>query len=385
MKELGLKPAAWVEQMLASGRESFYAVRRDARTPPGTSRRRAAAPVPENPRTPPGRAPPPRATSGSTGTTAPRSGTWATARCCLEFHTKMNSIDDGIVEMMNKALDRAEAAARGLVIGNDGANFSAGANIMALLMAIKSDDLDSVEKMVAGFQQANQRMRYSPIPVVAAPFGLTLGGGAEVAMGANAIQAAAELYMGLVEVGVGLIPGGGGNLQLLRNLYGPFATDRDFDPLPFLKKMFLTIGTAKVATSAEEAREMGFLQRQDGISLNRDFLLSDAKARGARDGGLGLPAAAADALPAPRPERRGDGGHDALRHAGQQPDLRVRPAHRPEARPRHHRRRRLGRRRRSASSTCSTSSARPSSPSAARRRPRTGSQHMLETGKPLRN
>jgi 3-hydroxyacyl-CoA dehydrogenase len=197
----------------------------------------------------------------------------------LEFHTKMNSIDDGIVEMMNRALDRAEASARGLVIGNDGSNFSAGANIMALLMAIKSDDLGSVEKMVAGFQAANQRMRYSPIPVVAAPFGLTLGGGAEATMGANAVQAAAELYMGLVEVGVGLIPGGGGNLQLLRNLYGPFSTDRDFDPLPFLKRMFLTIGTAKVATSAEEAREIGFLARSDGISLNRDFLLSDAKGR----------------------------------------------------------------------------------------------------------
>jgi len=162
---------------------------------------------------------------------------------------------------------------------------------MALLMAIKSDDLASVEKLVASFQQANQRMRYSPIPVVAAPFGLTLGGGAEVTMGANAIQAAAELYMGLVEVGVGLIPGGGGNLQLLRNLYGPFATDRDFDPLPFLKKMFLTVGTAKVVTSAEEARELGFLQRQDGISLNRDFLLSDAKARvlGMADSGFRPP------------------------------------------------------------------------------------------------
>ena len=85
--------------------------------------------------------------------------------------------------------------------------------------------------------------------------------------------------MGLVEVGVGLIPGGGGNLQLLRNLYGPFSTDRDFDPLPFLKRMFLTIGTAKVATSAEEAREIGFLHRSDGISLNRDFLLSDARGR----------------------------------------------------------------------------------------------------------
>jgi len=277
MKELGLKPAAWVEQMLAAGRESFYGVD-GTRDTAWDIPAKKPAPVQENPRTlrvehlRRGN----KRLDGNDSATLWDMGDGA---LLLEFHTKMNSIDDAIVEMMNKALDRAEASARGLVIGNDGANFSAGANIMALLMAIKSDDLASVEKLVASFQQANQRMRYSPIPVVAAPFGLTLGGGAEVTMGANAIQAAAELYMGLVEVGVGLIPGGGGNLQLLRNLYGPFATDRDFDPLPFLKKMFLTVGTAKVATSAEEARELGFLQRQDGISLNRDFLLSDAKAR----------------------------------------------------------------------------------------------------------
>jgi len=277
MKELGLKPAPWVEQMLASGRESFYAVDGTADTA-WDIRSRKPAQVQENPRTL-------RVEYLRRGNKRLEGNDSATlwdmdeGVLLLEFHSKMNSIDDGIVEMMNRALDRAEASFRGLVIGNDGANFSAGANIMALLMAIKSDDLASVEKMVASFQQANQRMRYSPIPVVAAPFGLTLGGGAEVTMGANAIQAAAELYMGLVEVGVGLIPGGGGNLMLLRNLYGPFATDRDFDPLPFLKKLFLTIGTAKVATSAEEAREIGFLNRQDGISLNRDFLLSDAKAR----------------------------------------------------------------------------------------------------------
>jgi 3-hydroxyacyl-CoA dehydrogenase len=277
MKELGLKPAAWVEHMLASGRESFYEVEGTADAAWDTAARKAV-PVKENARTlrvEHLRRANRRLDGNDSATLWDMNG----GVLLLEFHSKMNSIDDGIVEMMNKSLDLAEASFRGLVIGNDGTNFSAGANIMALLMAIKSEDLASVEKMVASFQQANQRMRYSPIPVVAAPFGLTLGGGAEVTLGANAIQAAAELYMGLVEVGVGLIPGGGGNLMLLRNLYGPFATDRDFDPLPFLKKLFLTIGTAKVATSAEEAREIGFLNRQDGISLNRDFVLSDAKAR----------------------------------------------------------------------------------------------------------
>jgi 3-hydroxyacyl-CoA dehydrogenase len=131
--------------------------------------------------------------------------------------------------------------------------------------------------MVAGFQQANQRMRYSWKPVVTAPGGLTLGGGAEVTLGGNAVQAAGELYMGLVEVGVGLIPGGGGNLQLMRNVFGQFAGDKEFDPFPFIKKVFMTIGMGHVATSAEEAREAGFLGQNDRVTINRDYLLSDAK------------------------------------------------------------------------------------------------------------
>ena len=289
MKELGLRPAAWVEQMLTSGRETFYAVD-GTRDTAWDIRSKKATVVPENPRAI-------RVDHlrrrGKALEENDSASLWdmGDGALLLEFHSKMNSVDDGIVAMMNRALDRAEGSARGLVIGNDGGNFSAGANIMALLMAIKSDDLPSVERMVTEFQAVNQRVRYSPIPVVAAPFGLTLGGGAEIAMGANAIQGAAELYMGLVEVGVGLIPGGGGNMMLLRNLYGQFATDRDFDPLPFLKKLFLTIGTAKVATSAEEARELGFLSRQDGITLNRDLLLADAKARvlGMADSGFRPP------------------------------------------------------------------------------------------------
>jgi 3-hydroxyacyl-CoA dehydrogenase len=277
MKELGLTPAKWVEDMLAAGRESFYAVEGTVDTAWDIPARKPRA-VPENPRTV-------KVEYLRRGNrrveTNDSSSIWdmGEGAFLLEFHSKMNALDDAIIAMLNTALDRTEREGRGLVIGNDGPNFSVGANLMGLLMAIKSDDLPSVAKLVESFQAVNQRLRYSPVPVVAAPFGLTLGGGAEVSMGANAIQAGAELYMGLVEVGVGLIPGGGGNMQLLRNLYGPFATDRDFDPLPFLKKTFLAIGTAKVATSAEEAREAGFLSRQDGISLNRDFLLADAKAR----------------------------------------------------------------------------------------------------------
>ncbi|HZH02209.1 MAG TPA: 3-hydroxyacyl-CoA dehydrogenase NAD-binding domain-containing protein, partial [Myxococcaceae bacterium] len=253
MKALGLAPAPWVEAMLQAGRASFYAVEkgRDTYFDLGA---KASHPVPENPRTQRveylrrGE----KKIVGNGSATVWDAGDGA---LLLEFHSKMNSIDDGTVSMMNAALDEAERNFKALVLGNDGQNFSAGANIMALLMAVKSDDFETVRKLASGFQAANQRMRYSPIPVVSAPFALTLGGGAEAAMSANAIQAASELYMGLVEAGVGLIPGGSGTLQLLRNAYGPYAADRDFDPLPFLKKVFLTIGTAKVSTSAEEARE----------------------------------------------------------------------------------------------------------------------------------
>jgi 3-hydroxyacyl-CoA dehydrogenase len=166
-------------------------------------------------------------------------------------------------------------------------------------MAVGGGEWDMVKNMVRRFQNANQRLRYSSMPVVTAPFGMTLGGGAEVTMAGNAIQASAETYMGLVEVGVGLIPGGSGNLQLMRNVFGGAAGSKDFDALPFLKKLFLTIGVAKVATSAEEARECGFLNAQDGISMSRDALLADAKAKalGMADSGFMPPRPAMFLLP----------------------------------------------------------------------------------------
>jgi 3-hydroxyacyl-CoA dehydrogenase len=299
MKELGLEPAAWVEEMLAAGRESFYGVQ-DGKDTYWDISSKSVKPVQENPRTQRveylKRGDKKIAENGSA--TLWDMGDGATL---LEFHSKMNSIDDDIISMMNTALDETEKNHLGLVIGNDGANFSAGANIVALVWAAKSGEFESIRKMAGAFQQANQRLRYSPVPVVVAPFNLTLGGGAEVTMGGNAIQASAELYMGLVEVGVGLIPGGGGNMQLLRNVYGPYAADKDFDPLPFLKKVFLSIGTAKVATSAEEAREAGFLSASDGISANRDFLLADAKAKvlGMAKGGFRPPRPTRFRLPGP--------------------------------------------------------------------------------------
>lgn len=201
----------------------------------------------------------------------------------LEFHSalnlKMNPIDDDIIKMMHTAVDELEDNFEGLVIYHDGDNFSAGANLMLLWMAATNGLWDDIRNMISSFQGANQRMRYSSKPVVAAPAGLALGGGAEVVLGANAVQAASELYIGLVEVGMGLIPGGAGTLNLLKSLYGRYSNDKDVDPFPFIKKAFLSIGMAQVATSAEEGRTAGFLSPTDGVTLNRDHLLSAAKER----------------------------------------------------------------------------------------------------------
>jgi 3-hydroxyacyl-CoA dehydrogenase len=277
MKELGLEPAGWVTQMLATGRTSFYAW--DGATQTYWNIQKGVAEVvPQSHRTMRVEYLK-RGNKKVTGNFGASIFDMGDGIALLEFHTKMNSIDDEIVAMMHKAVDVAEKDFRGLVIGNDAVNFSAGANIFGLLMAANAGQFEDIRKLVASLQNACQRLRYSSIPVVTAPGGLALGGGAEMTMAGNAIQAKAELYMGLVEFGVGVIPGGSGNLQLLRNVYGPFAEDPDFDAFPFLKKVFLTIGTAKVATSAEEARKFGFLKDSDQISLNGDFVLSDAKAR----------------------------------------------------------------------------------------------------------
>jgi 3-hydroxyacyl-CoA dehydrogenase len=277
MKELGITPAKWVEEMLASGRTSFYGTEGTADTYwdiPTKKPKKVAQSERVQKIEYLQRGNKKIASNGSANLWDLGDGV-----TCLEFTSKMNSIDDDITAMMEQAVAETEKNFKAMVVANDGGNFSVGANIMGLLMAVKSDDFESVRNLVKRFQYANQRLRYSRIPVVTAPFQITLGGGAEVAMAGNAIQATAELYMGLVEVGVGLIPGGSGNLELLRNLFGPHAGDREFDPLPFLKKAFLTIGTAKVATSAEQAKEMCFLNPSDGISMNRDLQLSDAKAR----------------------------------------------------------------------------------------------------------
>lgn len=196
---------------------------------------------------------------------------------CLEFHSKMNAIDDDIIKMGNDALDEVENNFKGLVIYNEGANFSVGANLVLLYMEAQQKRWDRIGQICKAFQDLNQRFKYSLKPVVAAPHQMALGGGAEVVLGANYVQATSELYMGLVEVGVGLIPGGGGCVEvILRNLEGlPYGVKAEL--LPYVQKAFETIGMAKVSMSVEEARQLNLLRAHDRVSFNRDHQLADAK------------------------------------------------------------------------------------------------------------
>ncbi len=196
---------------------------------------------------------------------------------CLEFHSKMNSIGGDTVQMMNFAIDEVEKNFKGLVVGNQGGNFSAGANIMMLLLAAQEEEWDDINMMVATLQKAIMRLRYSAKPVVTAPYGLTLGGGCEISMHGNRVRAAAETYMGQVEVGVGLIPAGCGTKEMTMRAMDAAAKVPDADPLAFLKKTFELLGMGKVATSAQEAKAWGFLRDVDSISMNGDRLIADAK------------------------------------------------------------------------------------------------------------
>lgn len=194
----------------------------------------------------------------------------------VEFHSKMNALGGGTVQALNRALDMAEKGYEGLVVGNQGAAFSAGANLAMILMFAIEQEYDEIDMMIRQLQKTVMRLRYSPVPVVTAPHGLTLGGGCEIAMHGDIAQASAETYIGLVELGVGLIPAGGGTKEMtLRISEGLETGDVGLNAL---QNSFMNIAMAKVATSAEEARSMGILRTQDRITLNSNRLIADAKA-----------------------------------------------------------------------------------------------------------
>ncbi|WP_375584695.1 3-hydroxyacyl-CoA dehydrogenase/enoyl-CoA hydratase family protein [Cyclobacterium xiamenense] len=193
----------------------------------------------------------------------------------LEFHTKMNSIGQEVVAGITTAIGMAEKSYKGLVIGNEGGNFSAGANLAMLYMFAGDRDFDEINLMIAQFQNTMMRARYSSVPVVVAPHNMALGGGCELSLHADKIQAHAELYMGLVEVGVGLIPAGGGTKEMVARVSKNLVAG-DVE-LNRLQEVFMNIATAKVSTSAEEARALGYLEQKDAVSINRKRQLAEAK------------------------------------------------------------------------------------------------------------
>jgi 3-hydroxyacyl-CoA dehydrogenase len=261
MEANGVAVAPWVREMIDAGHESFY--REHSAYDPAT---KMYLPISKDPRQISLRDCP--VIKENKGASLRDLGDGV---LCLEFHTKLNTLDENIRAMLVDAVDEVERGEwKGLVIGNEGGDFCVGANLSS---AFTGD----VSSAVKGMQDALMKMRFCTKPVVTAPFGRTLGGGAEVAMAGARIVAASETYIGLVEVGVGLIPGAGGCKEMVRRIVSPPQKQTNIDAVPFLQNVLQTIGTAKVSSSAEEARLLGFLTIADRVVMNRDHLLHEAK------------------------------------------------------------------------------------------------------------
>jgi len=275
MKAYGHQPAAWVNDMLANGNTTFYKVEDGIKKYYDIPSKRYKA-IPgtddyillDNLRN--------------------TNVLWKNAGASVidlgdgilnvEFHSKMNTIGGDTLTAINKAIDMAEKDYRGVVIGNDGTNFSAGANVGMIFMMAVEQEWEELNMAVRMFQNTSMRIRYSSVPVVVAPHNLTLGGGCEFSLHADFVQLNAETYMGLVEFGVGVIPGGGGSKEFALRASDEYHADQIVQNT--LKDRFLTIGMAKVSTSAVEAFELGYLQKgKYAISMNRSRLIADAKAK----------------------------------------------------------------------------------------------------------
>ncbi|HJR81073.1 MAG TPA: 3-hydroxyacyl-CoA dehydrogenase/enoyl-CoA hydratase family protein [Anaerolineales bacterium] len=272
MEAAGYSAAQWVHDMLAGGVESFYQYENGEKVGVYDASKRSYIGL----KRPEGRIvlKQQRIVSQNSGATIRDMGDGV---ACLEFHTKMNALDEDIMSMALEAFDRLETDFDGLVIGNEAENFSAGANLFMMVVGAQQGMWDMLEAAVRKLQDMNMRMRYSPKPIVVAPAGLTLGGGCEITMHGSRVVAAAETYIGLVELGAGVIPAGGGSKEMLRRIVNPVMRIENAEPLAALQRAFLQMGQAKVATSAKEARSMDILSSADRIVLNRDHLLAQAK------------------------------------------------------------------------------------------------------------
>jgi 3-hydroxyacyl-CoA dehydrogenase len=294
MKKDGLALPASIDKMVAAGAKSFYTddgrvfdllkgqyTKRatDPRTATLTVLRRGSSPVLKN-----------------DGAEAWDLGDGVLG---LTFKTKANSIDPDVIKMIGDSVARAEKDFRAMVVANQGEHFCVGANLFLVVMAASQKEWGQVRDMVKGFQLACQRMKYASVPVVAAPYGMTLGGGLEVCLGAGNVQASAETYAGLVEVGVGLVPGGGGTMNLLWRALEEVPDGANVDPYAIVTQVFKNVALARVATSAEEAKAYGYFSRASGVSFDRARQLTEAKARaiGLAESGWHPPAPRAYVLP----------------------------------------------------------------------------------------
>jgi 3-hydroxyacyl-CoA dehydrogenase len=276
MKAAGYAPAKWVAEMLQAECETFYKYKGASKVGVYDVTKKKYVPIPRTPdliilsdlrRNK-------KVISENGGAALYDIGDNV---ALVEFHTKMNTIDDDIMNMMIEAMDRTEKEFAGLVIGGEAEQFSVGANLGMILMAAKSGQWDMLDAVVRKFQNVNMRMRYLSKPVVIAPAGLALGGGCEITMHGSRVVAAGELYIGMVELGAGVIPAGGGTKEMIRRIVSPPMHVANVEAFPFLMKVFDQIGMAKVATSAEEARQAGILGPTDRVVLNREHLLTEAK------------------------------------------------------------------------------------------------------------
>ena len=282
MKEAGYELPTWVEEMIESGKESFY--RREAGVlhyydPQSKDYREV--PVKPGIILLPSLKERKKEVAGNTGASLIDLGDGV---ACLEFHAKMNALGDDIINMTVKTGEIVERDFDGLIIANHAENFSVGANLAMVLFAAQEEEWDDLEWAIRTLQNSLMKLKYLEKPVVAAPAGMALGGGCEVCLAADRVRYAAETYMGLVEVGVGLIPAGGGCKELiLRNTEHLFEVPRggvypkQIELMPFIARAFETIAMAKVATSGPEAVKLGYLRPTDAMTVNRDYLIEDAK------------------------------------------------------------------------------------------------------------
>ncbi|HEY2510469.1 MAG TPA: 3-hydroxyacyl-CoA dehydrogenase/enoyl-CoA hydratase family protein [Polyangiaceae bacterium] len=217
----------------------------------------------------------------------------------LTFKSKANSIDPDVITMLNQAAEKAERDFRALVIANEGEHFCVGANLFLVVMAAGAKQWDQIRQMVRGYQNATQRLKYATVPVVAAPYGMTLGGGLELCFACDEVQAAAETYSGLVEVGVGLLPGGAGNMNMLWRALDGIPEGANVNTYEYVTQVFKNVAMAKVATSAEEGKAFGYFRNADGVSFDRARQLTEAKKRaiGLAEAGYHPPVPRAYTLP----------------------------------------------------------------------------------------